>query len=424
MQHHSKVGIPAAAAAGSVLLSLLASCSGRGDAAASGPASQSPASSAPDPIAVTVEPAARESLKRIVGVVGTLHGDEEATISNKVAGRVGKIRADVGDVVAGGALLAEIETQDFVLAEQRAASALDVALARLGTSKPPGEDFDVDKVASVVRAAAELENAKIKLARIVELSKLGKGFVAAEQITNAETAVKVASATLDNERVSARALMAEARQRQAEVAQAKQQLSDTRVAAPLGERSFAVTARRVSPGEYLEEGKPLFGLVASDPLKLKAAVPERFTAVLKVGQQADVRVAAHGDRVFAGKISRINPSVDPSNRTFGIEVLVPNGAGELRPGSFGRADVLIGIEEAVTVPLDAIVSFAGITKIFTVRDGAARELRVVPGQRSGARVEIPGLESDAQVVTRGQTILVDGTPVRAASDPKKVGNAK
>ena len=241
----------------------------------------------------------------------------------------------------------------------------------------------MDKVASVVRAAAELENAKIKLARIVELSKLGKGFVAAEQITNAETAVKVAVGH-SRQRAGLRA-RPHGRGSPAPGRGGAGEATIVRhaVAAPLGERSFAVTARRVSPGEYLEEGKPLFGLVASDPLKLKAAVPERFTAVLKVGQQADVRVAAHGDRVFAGKISRINPSVDPSNRTFGIEVLVPNGAGELRPGSFGRADVLIGIEEAVTVPLDAIVSFAGITKIFTVRDGAARELRVVPGQRSG-----------------------------------------
>jgi RND family efflux transporter MFP subunit len=158
--------------------------------------------------------------------------------------------------------------------------------------------------------------------------------------------------------------------------------------------------------------------VVSDPLKLRAAVPERYSAVFKVGEDATVRVEAWKERTFEGKVARVNPWVDPANRTFGVEVLVPNHDGALRPGSFARGDILVGKEPALFAPEDAVVSFAGVTKVFVVKDGKARAVAVQAGERRKGFLEVRGVDAGDQVVTRGQSVLSDGAAV-AVEEPKK-----
>lgn len=374
---------------------------------------------------VATAPARVERVQRSVLVLGSLAGDEEATISNKVVGRVRRVLADVGDVVPGGAPLCELELEDFELQHAAAQRALESVLARLNVSSVPGGGFDPDTVATVARAQAQLTNARARLARLVELGKRGEGFVTDQALKDAETDVSVAVATLDAERLSVQALAAEARARRADVALVERKLRDATIRAPEGPRRWAVAARTVSQGEYLKEGTPVYRVLASDPLKLKAAVPERFIADLKIGLEARVKVAAFGERTFPGRISRLNPSVDPVNRTFGVEILIPNPEGLLLPGTFARADVLTRAEDAVLVPLEAVVSFAGVTKVFRVVDGKAREVLVAPGERIGDSIEVHGLDPGAAVVVRGQTVLADGLAVvvsgSQAAPPPEVG---
>jgi RND family efflux transporter MFP subunit len=399
-------------AAAAALVAGIAGCSGGGAPAAAPGAA---ASGGRAPVVVSVEPARRESVQRSVALVGTLFGEEEAAISNKIPGRIRTIAADVGDVVTGGALLAELELEDFTLAEKAAERALEAVLARLGIAAVPDEHFDPDGVATVERAIAERENAKAKLARYFDLQRKDPGFVSKQVLDDSETAVAVAGANVDVERLAARALVAEAHQRQAELDIARRRLVDAHLIAPLGPRRWSVAARMASEGEYVKEGTPMFRLVACDVLKLRAAAPERYSPDFKIGQDAKVHVEAF-ERGFPGKVSRINPSVDLASRTFGVEVLVPNGSGDLRPGSFARADIFTRREEALLVPLDALVSFAGITKVFVESDGTAHERQITPGERHGAAIEVRGpVEAGARVVVRGQTVLADGTPVRVAS---------
>lgn len=375
------------------------------------PAPPATAPTAKTALVVSVEPVKSESVDRSVSVLGTLFGDEEATISNKVAGRVRRVQADMGDVVKGGSLLCELELEDFQLAETAARRSLEAILVRLGATQLPDDRFDLDTVATVARALAEWKNAEERLARLRALAAKGPGFVAEQTLQDAETSAAVAKASVEAERVMARALVAEARQRQAELEIARRRLHDARIQAPEGERAWSVTARLVSEGEYVKDGTALYRVVISDPLKLRAAVPERYSAVFKVGEETKVRVEAWGERVFPGKVSRVNPWVDPANRTFGVEVLVPNGDGALRPGSFGRGEVFIGREDALFVPEDAIVSFAGTTKLFVVKDGKARAVVVQTGERRQGRIEVRGIAAGDEVATRGHSALSDGAAV-------------
>jgi RND family efflux transporter MFP subunit len=156
----------------------------------------------------------------------------------------------------------------------------------------------------------------------------------------------------------------------------------------------------------------MFRVVADDPIKCRAGVPERFLAAVKPGQIVRLRVDGRAEP-FIGRVARVNPQVDPTSRTFQVEAMFDNPDGHLRPGQFARASIVTGTDaQATFVPADAVVSFAGVVRVFTVKDGNAVEHRVTPGQRVGQRVEIvEGFGGEADVVTTGGSRLADGVRV-------------
>ena len=101
-----------------------------------------------------------------------------------------------------------------------------------------------------------------------------------------------------------------------------------------------------------------------------------------------------------GKVARINPAVDSSSRTFQVETLVPNERGLLRPGGFAKASIITDAEaKAAVVPLDSIVRFAGVTKLFIVENGKARSISDIKTGSRGARLD-RGHEQAAPAIGR------------------------
>jgi RND family efflux transporter MFP subunit len=158
----------------------------------------------------------------------------------------------------------------------------------------------------------------------------------------------------------------------------------------------------------------VFRLVIDHVLKLRAAVPETFVAVVRVGQPVEVRVDGFPDRVFAGRVTRVNPTVDPLNRTFQVEAEVPNCGGLMKAGGFARAAIFTHTDDAVkTVPPTALVTFAGVTKVFVADGAKAKAVEVQLGQRDREWVEVIGPVPDgAKVILTGLSQLVDGSPIR------------
>ena len=108
------------------------------------------------------------------------------------------------------------------------------------------------------------------------------------------------------------------------------------------------------------------------------------------------------------------PTVDSASRTFQIEVLVPNEQRQLKAGSFAKAAILTREDtQARTVPEESLVTFAGINKVFVIRNDKAFPVEVHTGVRGGNWLEITSdLPAGSQVVTSGATQLADGTAVR------------
>jgi RND family efflux transporter MFP subunit len=174
-------------------------------------------------------------------------------------------------------------------------------------------------------------------------------------------------------------------QRRSELEIARQQLADTTIVSPI---DGAVSERQAAVGQYLPAGAPVVTLVRTDPLRLRLAVPEREARLVRAGQTVDLTVEGDPDK-YHGKVARLSPAIAENNRTLMIEAEVPNGRGALRPGSFAKADIVVEAgQRVVTVPEDAIVTFAGIEKVLTVENNAAVEKRVRTGRRFNKRVEI------------------------------------
>jgi RND family efflux transporter MFP subunit len=160
-------------------------------------------------------------------------------------------------------------------------------------------------------------------------------------------------------------------------------------------------------------------------LRLRLEVPERESLLVCLGQTVRLRVEG-STNLFTGKIARLSPALDEASRMLLVEADVPN-PGALRAGLFARAQIVVQErEEGLTVPASAVVTFAGIEKVFTVEEGRALEKPVTTGRRGLDWVEITsGLETGAPVVLDPGG-LRGGQPVRpaAATSPGQQTNSE
>lgn len=349
-------------------------------------------------------------LPRTVTLTGTLAADQEVIAGFKVEGRVSEITVDLGSSVRKGEVLARLDPIDFRLRVEQAGAALRQARARLGLS-PEGDDEQVDpeKTATVREARALLDEARLNRERMEQLKE--NALIPQAEFDSAIAKFLVAEGRLQasiEDIQNRQALLAE---KKSDLAFARQQLSDATLYAAM---DGAVRERHATAGEFLVAGAPVVTLVRLHPLRMKAAVPERDAAAIRVGQPVQVQIEGD-DAVYQGRLARLSPVIEEKTRTLAVEAEVDNQEGRIRPGSFARAEILVAAEQPVIlVPAKAIVSFAGIEKVIGEREGLAIERRVRIGRRSGTQVEVlEGLKPGELIVAEpgnlagGQPITVD-----------------
>lgn len=386
----------------------------------------------PSPVYVTIEPVTLKSVQKRIPVVGTLFGFEHITVTPKVEGRVHALHFDVGDRVNPSAVLMELDPADYLLAVEEARQSLNQELSKLDLKQSPPNDFDIEKLAAVESARILFENAEQEHLR---QQSLQRNNASSEQVSQRiETQMKVAAAALRLARQNARSTLASVKHREAVLALAQQKLADAQVKAPelnarVGTTSsnFVISKRMASVGEMVRAfpSTPVFELVVDDLLKLHVMIPERYLAQVKTDLEVEVSVDAYPKEVFKGRVARINPTIDPQSRSFDVEAHIPNEDHRLKHGGFAKAEVIIATSEtAITVPLEAVSRFAGVTKVFKVEDGTATEIEIEIGTQGEGWIEAIGdLKAGDLVVTSGQSKLANGTKVQVREPEPKMANA-
>jgi RND family efflux transporter MFP subunit len=391
-----------------LLIAPLAGCGGDTSAAKAEKTAQSA------PLPVTVAPVRTQQVQRTIELVGTLEANHQVTVAVEIDGQIAAIAADLGDRVTAGQTLARINDAEFRYAVEQAEGNLTLTLARLGLKTMPSPQFDVSQSSGVVKAKAELDEAQVNFKRMKTL--FDEKVISAQEFDAADTRFKTAHAAHQSAVEQARALLADAAVKEAQLALARKKLKDTIISAPL---AGSISKRFVSAGEYVKVAAPLFTIVQDNPLKLTGMIPERFAPQIQPAQAIEARVDSFPDKSFKGKLMRISPASEVASRSFMIEAAIDNAERRLKPGFFAHAAVFTQVDpNALTLPQQAVVTFAGVSKVFVIENDVARERVVQTGARVGTNeVEITaGLKSGELVAISGLTRLIDGAAV-AVSGP-------
>jgi RND family efflux transporter MFP subunit len=361
----------------------------------------------PQPRSVTTVIVAEEAFVRAITVTGTLAAEDQVALGFKVAGRVAEVGVDLGSTVKEGQVVARLSPTDYELRLRQAEAALIQARVRLGlTAEGEGDAVDPEKTGLVRQRRAVTQEARLNRDRMKTFVE--RGLSPRASLESAEAALEVAEGQYQDALEEIRNREGVLVQRRSEVEIARQQLEDTVLRSPL---DGAVRERQVTVGEYRAPGTPVLTIVRTHPLRLQLSVPERETSGLKPG--LTVRVRVEGDSAeHEGRLERIGAAIDETNRTLPVEAMVPNPRHALRPGQFATAEIIVSASDrALVVPMDAIVTFAGVQKVLMVKDGRAHEQRIRTGRREGERVEVVEGLSGGDVVIRAPGDLVDGVSV-------------
>ena len=354
----------------------------------------------------------QESVRRTLEVVGTLAAEDQVTVSSEVDGVVRRVLADLGDRVAVGQPLVELDPEklQYSLDQQRAAHAR--SLTKYGAAD--AEHLPrIEDTPDVRRAAAELAQAKQGLERAVELQK--RQLIPQQTLDDANTALRLKTAAYDASLQEAKNLQADIDASEAAMKLAERHLEDASIRAPF---DGYVQQRMVSLGELVKAQMPVMNVVRVDPLKLLSEIPERMAPWIKVGQPLTLTVDAFPDKQFTATVSRISPAVNTQTRTFAFEALAPNGEALLKPGTFARVRLETSlVEQVMTIPYAAMQYRYGVYRAFAVAGDRleARELKT--GDRVGDRMEIlAGLNTAERVAMTDVDTLTDGMKIAAEGE--------
>ena len=314
----------------------------------------------------------RRDIRQLVSLTGTLSPRNQTTVKAKVAAEVQEMLVREGEPVRRGQVI-----------------------ARLDASEPQ---------ARLDEKAADLEGGRAQLAlaqknRATQLVLLEKKFISQNAFDSTQSALQVSEARI-------KAL-------EAQVAIARKAVEDTVVRAPM---AGFVAQRLAQPGEKLAIDGRLYALVDLSEMEVEAAVPATDIGYVRIGQDVRFRVEGFEDRLFAGRIARINPATQAGTRSIIVYAVLPNRDGTLKGGMFAKGQLTVSKRTgALVVPLAAVRHDAGQAYVWRIDGSRLARARVQLGLKSeddGVVEIVSGLAMGARIVRADLGSLREGAEAK------------
>jgi RND family efflux transporter MFP subunit len=357
-------------------------------------------------IRIKLATAQARRVERSISVSGSLVPDESVNLSFEVAGPLARVNVDFGQYARKGQIVAELDQREWLLQVERSRAALAQALARVGL-KPGEEEANPQSSPTVAQAQAQLEDARFKFESARQL--VASGDIARERYNELEKTYHARQAAADSTRDELRMQLAAIQGLRAELKLAEKRLGDTVIHAPF---DGAVTAKLISPGQYVKENVPILTFVKSSPLRLRAELPESVVGEVRAGTTLTFTTDAAPGSVFHAVVRELNPSLDARSRSLTAEARLVEPDRRLKPGMFVQVRLVVARDAPiVVVPKDAVYAVAGLSKVFVVRNDTAVERRLQPGEQLGDWVEAPGIQPGDTVAISNLGALTDGVKV-------------
>jgi len=379
------------------------------------------AANQPVAIDVTTAAAVKRELPRFFEASGSLAGDQQTDVAPQTSGKVVAVGVDIGSPVRRGQMLVQLDDSELKLRVDQAVAQLGQAKAAVRQAEEKiglrsGQAFDPNRVAEVAAAKVALDLAQKNLVRaekLIESGDVSRSFYDEQRSRRDQLKeqydVAVAQARQNYAGVDvSRTNVANA---EAQLALARKNLSYAVIPAPI---DGFVTERTADLGEYVSPQQKVVTIVRINPLRIRIDIPEQSIPEVKVGQSVSITTSAWPDRNFSGRVARIAPNVTATSRTLTVEAEIENSSGALKPGQFATVRILQErAEPAVLVPARAVVTEAGVSRLYVIKDGHAEQRVVQTGQTEGDLIEIrSGVAADEQVATSNVEQLSDGVGVK------------
>ncbi len=311
----------------------------------------------------------RAQTGQTLSLPGTLQGFVQAPISSRASGYLKRWTQDIGNAVAKGALLAEIESPEIDQQLSQAMAAREQAASSLGLARSTAERWEGLRKKDVV-SQQELEEKRSAVA---------------------QSQANLAAADANVQRL-------------------RQLEGFKRVTAPF---AGVVTRRNVDVGDLIDSSKPLFTLSQTDPLRVYVNVPQTYAQLVKPGQAVNVSQAELRGRSFRGQIVRTAGSIDTATRTMQVEVSLPNKDGALLPGAYVQVALPLQASASLLAPTNTLLFRAEGALVGVVDTQGRVSLRKVGvGRNYGAEVELlSGVDEADRLVLNPPDWLTDGQVV-------------
>ena len=375
----------------------------------------------PKVVDVTTAAAIRRDLPEFVEATGSLAGDQQTDVAPQTAGKVVEVGVDIGSAVRRGQMLVKLDDAELKLRVNQAQAQVEQAKAAVKQAEEKiglrsGQSFEPTRVAEVAAAKVAYDLAEKNLKRaekLIESGDVSRSFYDQQRAQRDQLKEQYDSAVAQARQNYAAVEVARTNvaNAEAQLALARKSLSYAVIPAPI---DGFVSERTADLGEYVSPTQKVATIVRTNPLRVRIDIPEQAIPEVHVGQSVSANTSAWPDKSFSGHIARIAPSVTTNSRTLIVEAEIDNSSGALKPGQFATVRILQPRPvPAVLVPAKAVMTDAGVSRVFVIKDGHAEQRLVQLGVTEGDLIQLKsGVTADEKVATSNLGQLADGVPVR------------
>lgn len=325
-------------------------------------------------ISVATVQAEVRDIAKSVRYAGVVRGQNEVYLLAKVPARVTGIFAQPGDRVGQGQVLVTLDSSDYQAG---------AAQAEAGRKS----------------AAIQVENARLALERTQKL--FAAGAASQQQLEAAQSGYDAAQVGME--------------QAEAALAMASVQLNNCTITSPI---SGVVGSVNLSLGDTANPQTPAAVVSETSQLEIEIMVSESEISYIEPGSPVDIHVRAAGDQPFKGQVGSAATVPDPVKRNYAVKISLENPDNQIKSGMFAEVAVnTLSKEKAVCVPSNAVVPKGARSVVYVVdQEKRAQEREVTVGIQNSHLVEIEkGIKAGEQVITRGSTLVTEGTLVRVVA---------
>lgn len=355
-------------------------------------------------IPVEVEVVSKKTLVNTAVLSGKVSSDTEISVLPEIAGKVESVSVKVGDYVNKGAVLFTFEATDmrtsYQLADasyQKTKESLDAARATLARTQAIADEKIADARKTLANTQALYE----------------AGAASKNQLDQAELGVKELEKSYADAIAELTTQVSDTSLRVADVqlTQAREALAKVTVTAPI---DGVVSQVNVIVGNMASPSQVAVSMTNTNNLYSEISVAENLVNRISKDQEVKVTVPAVSAEAFTGYIEHVSPSANPVTNLYTLKIMVTNPEGLIKPGMFAKIELATDEKpDVMAVKSEAVILKNDKNIVYIVEEDRAVAKEVVTGLDAGVEMEIiQGINVNDQVITKGQTIVTEGSKVK------------